>query len=728
MIEIVKLPRGGYLFLKDGKILFQFGIPPETIKDSIKLFGEAPQYYLIPKNMVDKTTFLNVAEVEFPIYYNYFIKKRKTFIACTNTQRKALEILFKESLIGPEVIDETDFEDGMKCNIPGEMLFFRRKDQTRKDELFDVFDSVQFIDIGKDFFIDDILIRKIEDKIFILFRDQFQELNFEGESKKYFDYDLKIIDTREVVRSDKLLNFSFPRFGFTCLGASNGFDPDGTTSGFIIWVNGKGIFVDPPAHSFVEVERNNIPISSIVSIILTHCHADHDAGTLQSMLRGNKVKVYTTKTIWESFKRKYSSLLGVKDSFFEKICEFRPIKVGKEVNIENAIFKFHYALHSIPTIGFTIEFEGKTLFYSSDTFVSDRTKLLLDEGIISSERYDFVMNGFKKYDYIIHEAGNGIIHTDISKLDFPTRDDQKIYAFHCPEKDYIKYIQEHPNPNLLYPKQGVENTVVIISQKRLSKFDVLSSVKLFLDLPLRNIKEMEENSEFEEYMPGEVIVREGDIENKDFYVIVEGYIKLFVGEKLFKEYLVFDFFGESAILTNKGRAATVVAGDSGCKVLRVKGESFLRNIKGTKLYKKLLNLAKIRGKDTWDIFSTKYFEGFTPSMKTYFEMILNYAEFKKDSVIYSISEPDRIYLLIDGVVSITREDRRFIISSEDKKYFPLGDLEHILLGTQSRVKEIKVVSDSLKAFFISSKDFKEYFYDYPVILPRLRSYIEEVIG
>ncbi|MGC8964652.1 MAG: cyclic nucleotide-binding domain-containing protein [Brevinematia bacterium] len=722
MLEVIKLSRGGYVVLNNGKILLQVGVPPETIKDSLKLFGEVPQYYVIPKKMIDNTTFLNVAEVEFPIYYNYFIRKRKTFIICTKEQKEVLETLFRESLIGPSEIYEEDFYGDGCCNILDEMLFFRRKDQRNKDELFDVLDSVEFINIENEVFIDDIKVSKVDDRIFFEQDSNILKLKVNGEIYEHLDYDLRVIELHSY-EPTKLENFYFPRFGFTCLGSSNGFDPYGTTSGFILWVNGKGIFIDPPAHSFKELEKNNIPISSIEAIILTHCHADHDAGTLQSMLRGNKVKVYTTRTIWESFKRKYRGLMGVSDDFFNTICTPKLVKVGKEINFENAIFKFHYALHSIPTIGFFVEFEGKTLFYSSDTFVSDRTKILLEEGIISKERYDFVMEGFKKYDYVIHEAGGGIIHTEISKLDFKTREDQYVYTFHIPEKDYLSYISSHPNPNLLYPKQGVRNTVVIVPQKRLSKFDIISSVKLFWDIPLRNIRKMEEDSEFEEYKPKEVIIREGDTENKDFYIIVEGYVDLFVEDKLYKRYLVFDFFGESAILTNRGRSATVVAGESGCKVLRVKGETFYESIKNTNLYDKLLNLAKVRSKETWAIFSSKYFEEFTPSMKTYFEILLNYKEFRNGDIIYSDDKDDEVFLLIEGKVKVTTQDGNFIISSSNKKYSFLGDLEHVLLGTENEIKRVEVISEILRVFSIKSSELKEYFYDYPVILPRLKLYL-----
>ncbi|HCY83741.1 MAG TPA: hypothetical protein DHV36_01240, partial [Desulfobacteraceae bacterium] len=37
-----------------------------------------------------------------------------------------------------------------------------------------------------------------------------------------------------------------PLFGITTLGSGHGFAPDAMTSGMIIWINRRGIMVDPP--------------------------------------------------------------------------------------------------------------------------------------------------------------------------------------------------------------------------------------------------------------------------------------------------------------------------------------------------------------------------------------------------------------------------------------------------------------------------------------------------
>ncbi|CAM9672075.1 unnamed protein product, partial [Sphacelaria rigidula] len=78
-IPFVCLPRGGiYVPTKIGPI--QIGIPPETIKDSLSSGLPVPQYYLVPQDSFCRTLGnslgVNVAEFEFPAYYNFFLKGR----------------------------------------------------------------------------------------------------------------------------------------------------------------------------------------------------------------------------------------------------------------------------------------------------------------------------------------------------------------------------------------------------------------------------------------------------------------------------------------------------------------------------------------------------------------------------------------------------------------------------------------------------------------------------
>ena len=77
--------------------------------------------------------------------------------------------------------------------------------------------------------------------------------------------------------------FQPPAFGVTVLGNSHGFDKEGSVSGYVLWINGRGIMIDPPPYSTATLEREGLRSNMIVGIILTHCHADHDAGAFQKV-------------------------------------------------------------------------------------------------------------------------------------------------------------------------------------------------------------------------------------------------------------------------------------------------------------------------------------------------------------------------------------------------------------------------------------------------------------
>jgi len=139
------------------------------------------------------------------------------------------------------------------------------------------------------------------------------------------------------------------------------------TAGFIIWIDGKGILVDPPVHTTQWLERNRINTRLIEDIILTHCHADHDGGTLQKILEEERIRIHTTETILENFIEKYSGLVGLENHELKSLFLFEPVFLDLPVSILGARFKFKYSFHSIPTIGFNASFQGKSFVYSSDT-------------------------------------------------------------------------------------------------------------------------------------------------------------------------------------------------------------------------------------------------------------------------------------------------------------------------------------------------------------------------
>lgn len=119
------------------------------------------------------------------------------------------------------------------------------------------------------------------------------EIQVDPEFEEYDSNNFVPIDYFRNITSDKqkAKPFEPPLFGITVLGASHGFDPHGSTSGYIIWINGRGIMLDPPPFSYFTLKKHAIPPSLIESVIISHCHADHDAGAFQKILESQKIEV-----------------------------------------------------------------------------------------------------------------------------------------------------------------------------------------------------------------------------------------------------------------------------------------------------------------------------------------------------------------------------------------------------------------------------------------------------
>lgn len=70
----------------------------------------------------------------------------------------------------------------------------------------------------------------------------------------------------DIPRSLTQSTFHPPSFGVTVLGNSHGFDKNGITSGYVLWINGRGIMVDPPPYSNATLEREGIRFVLLMSI------------------------------------------------------------------------------------------------------------------------------------------------------------------------------------------------------------------------------------------------------------------------------------------------------------------------------------------------------------------------------------------------------------------------------------------------------------------------------
>lgn len=227
--------------------------------------------------------------------------------------------------------------------------------------------------------------------------------------------------------------FHPPSFGLTVLGNSHGFDKSGSVSGYVLWVNGRGVMIDPPPYASATLEREGIRPRTIVGIILTHCHADHDAGAFQKVLTGSPVTVITTPTIYKSFIRKYAALSALSPALLRHSHRHKPAIIGAPLRFQGATFHFTYSLHTIPCIGFRVEWRGRSMVFTGDHFNSPPAMEKLEEdGVLSAARASDLRNlSLQDTDLLLHEAGAPPIHTPLDVLmNLPQRIKNRMYVVH----------------------------------------------------------------------------------------------------------------------------------------------------------------------------------------------------------------------------------------------------------------------------------------------------------
>ncbi|MDA3849975.1 MAG: cyclic nucleotide-binding domain-containing protein, partial [Spirochaetaceae bacterium] len=648
--DYIDLHRGGYLIDTPAGYI-QFGAPPETIKDTMRMPKGVPNIFVIMDKMFDWIKGISLAEIEFPIYFNYFILKRKTFIFCRESQVAQLKAVLQEALFGPEVLDISKDYDLVytKSIVPDlrrEMNYFRNNL---------IFSDVISVGLVKDntFHINGVTVRNDEEGFF--------QVSHENKLLAKIPDEINYKATISI--GERLKEpYKPPLFSITCLGPSHGFDPEENTSGYIIWLNHHGIMVDPPVNSTEWLKESNVNPKLISGIILTHCHADHDAGTFQKILEERKITIFSTETVIMSFLRKYAALSGMDISYLQKLFTFHPIKIGKPEFIHGGKFEMSYSLHSIPTLGFKMKFQDQTFVYTSDhNNDPELHKKLLDDGVISPERY----NEFSQFPWdskvIYHESGVPPLHTPISFLNsLPEETQKRIIVYHIAKKDFPK------ETSLSLATFGMENTLVFPTRapyydKTYQVLNILNQIDFFQDLEIGKAQKFITIVQEECFKKGDFIIQKGTRGDK-FYIIYSGNVSV-SGEELKqkKVYGTYEYFGEVALITESERTADVIA-ETDVTAYSIGRDEFLDFIEGTELKQTLLRLAKIRCEDTWNLLSTSPFFNFCSSFqKTWLESIFIPLKKTGSGVLQKEGTAiEFIYIIKDGIVKVSKEGKEII--------------------------------------------------------------------
>lgn len=354
-----------------------------------------------------------------------------------------------------------------------------------------------------------------------------------------------------------------PNMGVTFLGVGSGFTHKRHNSCMIVWSEGKGIMVDAFSDNDRAILQHGISGDDIAYMFLTHIHSDHDAGFIEKILSGQRLRILSSRIIFESFLRKIQAVTLFPIEVLENLVDFIELEPHKKVKLpgfKRTFIEFDYSFHSIPTGRFKLSYRderGKThtISHSGDTkYDRDLVNSWYERGKLTPERRRNILGFVWSADLIIHDVGGGPIHTDFeSLLHLDPELAKKVILVHHdsepPEHPYMRSAREGQT-EVLIPGRPFRTT---------PKAEDLRQVDLFRHTSVQEMETILQHSTVLEYQPGEIVFSKGDV-GDSFYVILDGFAEIILTKRQSIIYERGMFFGELAVSTeNPKRRATVKA-------------------------------------------------------------------------------------------------------------------------------------------------------------------------
>ncbi|MBI3329333.1 MAG: MBL fold metallo-hydrolase, partial [Nitrospinae bacterium] len=323
-----------------------------------------------------------------------------------------------------------------------------------------------------------------------------------------------------------------PRFGVTPLGTSHGFDPAGDVTCFVIWINGRGILVDPSPEALAYLEQSGVAPVDIPYVFLTHVHADHDGGLLEKLLSGRRTTVIASDVVFRAFVEKARLITGhdvEREGLITHVSANPGARVHMEIGGEEATLETRWNLHPIPTNGFKIGVGGRTFGYAGDTqYDPALIQRLREQGKLSAAQCDDLLyffwtpEGQPTVDLLYHEAGIPPIHTDIAELQaLPDSLKARMHLVHIADKDVP--------PGFVPGKPPLFATQVLLPPTSRSRarslLETMHLVCYLYDIPTDTLEELVRGAAVCNYPTDEVSIQQGPVgkgEPLHFYVIADG--------------------------------------------------------------------------------------------------------------------------------------------------------------------------------------------------------------
>ncbi|PIQ97600.1 MAG: hypothetical protein COV67_03320 [Nitrospinae bacterium CG11_big_fil_rev_8_21_14_0_20_56_8] len=490
-----------------------------------------------------------------------------------------------------------------------------------------------------------------------------------------------------------------PYMGVTFMGVGSGFSPGRRNSCLVAWTEGRGIMVDAFSEVNQMAMKYGISENDILYLFLTHVHSDHDAGLVEQVLSGQRIKMISSRIIFESFLRKMEAIICFPREVIEGFIDFievEPKKCIKLPGLKNSYFTFDYSLHSIPSGRFTLSYadpkgKEKVISHSGDTkYNVEQINAWYEQGVFPKSRRDSLLGFIWNADLVIHDVGGGLLHTDVDALDH--FDDEVAKRMVLVHQHY------DPKPDSRYTFAYEGQTVTLIERRSLPRVGKVAKIRpmaLFQQLKEGELMKILKNSQVLQYPAGEIVFSQNEV-GEDFFVILEGFAEIIIDGETFATYERGKFFGELAITTsNPLRRATV------------KARSALTVLKIPKRFYKKFHLPNIQ--DGYYQIRNHFNDFMNPSLiaSLAFGKIVHW---KKNESIISLGEGNKdMYIILSGQVEVQDKRRKTIA------HLTNGDIVGELAGLKSlpALADAKASTSDVYAIHLNRKEMKRVFKLFP---------------
>jgi CRP-like cAMP-binding protein len=740
------------LFSHDGEIRVQLGSISQTTKNILREGIKGDYLFILPEHFLEGRT--NYADIEFTVYLNFFVRHgMRTRIAGTAEQKEMLERLLHLTIFGlfnPQAAEPPSFTDlHAAYGVPDQETFalFRmchEKYSVRRD-----FNPAAPI-LGLDDYIDFVLLGEEGQPTLIPINEQDEGTKQSGTvrvvARPHSAFDVRITQpngrsttkrlavmppSRELgTIPDELrqaIQFAIdrPSFGVTPLGTSHGFDAEGDLTSFVIWINGRGILVDPSPEALGYLEHIGVAQSDLLYVFLTHVHADHDGGLIEKLLSGSRTTIIASDVVFRSFVEKVCLITGhnfQQEGLVQHVSANPGAPIWIEMAGERLKLETRWNLHPIPTNGFTLTVEGKSFGYSGDTqYDPDLIHRLQDEQQLSQQQVDDLLyffwtpDGKPKVDLLYHEAGIPPIHTDKTWLErLPEAVKVRTFLVHIADRDATQGFSPDKPPlfvtQTLIPATDQSRNRILLR--------TLELVSYLYDVPEQTLNTLVHMANLRVVERDDVIMHKGPRkkgEPLNFYVIVDGEVAIKDGRRLITKLTKADTFGEWGISHQRGfRIADVVVshrtqlielGEEAYRWMVDKHPVIQERIGRIRALLPRLQLAQGRSiqKTKEEPRRTRsVIEEMNTSQLSAFAVFSKVKEFDQDMpVVVEGAEAHGFYVLLSGHLAVSVGGEAVGELSEGDVFGEVG-----LIEKSTRTATVKVVSADAEILFMSQQSFQ----------------------